>query len=57
MKDFLLFLCVIAAALAGFSLMNRIDRFIDSHVVSPDEDGEECSGEDGTGRNRKRPSE
>ena len=51
MKDVLLILCVGAAFLAGFPLMKRVDRWINSHVVPPEEDapdGNEAGSPDRT---------
>jgi hypothetical protein len=38
MKDLLLILSILAAALYGFRVMKRLDRFLDTRVSS--EDGE-----------------
>ena len=38
MKDLLLILSILAAALYGFRVMKRLDRFLDTKITSEDEE-------------------
>ena len=50
MKEFLLILGVIAAMVAGYPLMKRIDRFIDRNAAHRDEEARPEESGDGSDR-------